>query len=410
MLPAPIDAVNLGAARPSLLVVGLLFFFSLIAPSAIWPAIGVRGFMLLGALLWVLLIYLLLSRRRIRLGAVIGAAALFITAAVPSMYWGELRLLLYPLFFISSMLLVSIASKVELDAFVDVSSSFVLALLVGAVFAFGLATLDLPPLSSFQNTDGRDNYIFYTTLSNTVEVGFIRPSGIYDEPGAFSFFICSVAFLRHALGKPRTMTFTLLLLGLVTFSLTHMLFLFVYLLASATRVRHLLSFMIGLALFVGSILLAGGFDMIANQVLSRLAITDDGTLAGDTRSMLLFNALFVLASEEHAALMGVDSSCTLDAPTCIDRVGAVGENLLSPLVSQGIFLSWPYYFFLIASLIALFEGRRGLMFFAVGLLFVQRPYLMNLGYSVLGAVAFIVHLQGRPTVRLPRKATSRLAH
>jgi hypothetical protein len=379
------------AARPSGLVVGMLFFFSLIAPSPVWPAVGVRGFMLLAGLLWLLVMHLLVSGRRVN-GAVLGGlAALFATAVLPALHWGDLRLLLYPIFFVSSVLLAAQSNDAERDAYIDLASRFMLVLCIGAVLGFLISAVGLPPLGSFENTDGRDNFIFYTTFTNTFEDGFIRPSGFYDEPGAFSFFICMIAFLREATGKSRTMTLALLVLGLVTFSLTHMLFLLIYLLATAANFRHLVRFSIGFLVFAGVLVGVVGGDAIENKVLSRLIINDDGNLAGDTRSMLLLNAIAVLKDEDQAALMGADSSCTLDTGTCTERFGPMGENLLSPLAMQGLLLSWPYYLFLLLTLVAALRGRRGLMFFAVGLLFMQRPYLLNLGYSVLGVLAVVVY-------------------
>ncbi len=132
----------------------------------------------------------------------------------------------------------------------------------------------------------------------------------------------------------------------------------------------------------------------------------------NANTLLLLNAAVVLSSVDHAALMGASSDCTLNIASCIDQFGAMGENLLSPLVSQGLFLSWPYYVFLVTGVLSLARGRKGLLFFAVALLFVQRPYLLNLGYAVLGAIAFSVHHTSLSTVvatnRSPRWRWRRL--
>lgn len=379
------------AARKSGLVVSLLFFYALIAPSPVWPAMGIRGYMLLGLLCLALLVHLLTTRRHLSLRFVVGAAVAFALASVPALYWAQPGLAIYPLFFVSAALLVSQANKAERDAFVDLASSFMLALLIGAVVGYALSAAGVPPLSAFENTDGRTNYFFYTTFTNTFEETFIRPSGIYDEPGAFSFFICITAYLREATARSRPMTLALLLLGFITFSVMHLIFFIFYILASQTNLRRVMRFVLTLALLIVALFASGAGDVIQDKLLSRLELTDEGNVAGDTRTLLLLNAAVVLSSVDHAPLMGASSDCTLNIGSCVDQFGAMGENLLSPLVSQGLFLSWPYYLFLVTGVLSLARGRKGLLFFAVALLFVQRPYLLNLGYAVLGAIAFSIH-------------------
>ncbi len=192
-----------GAVRRAGSVVSLLFFYALIAPSPIWPAMGVRGYMLVGLLCLALLVHLLATQRHLSLPFVVGAGVVFALATVPALYWSQPGLAVYPIFFVSAALLVSQANKAERDAFVDLASRFMLVLLIGAIVGYTLAAAGAPPLGAFENTDGRANYFFYTTFTNTREENFIRPSGIYDEPGAFSFFVCVTAYLREATGRSR---------------------------------------------------------------------------------------------------------------------------------------------------------------------------------------------------------------
>lgn len=396
------------ATRTSGLTVFLLFFYSLIAPSPIWPAIGIRGFMLLALLCVTLFVQLLTTTgRTLSLRFLAQAAALFALALVPAYHWSAPLLAIYPIFLASAVLLVSQANAAERNAYVDLASRFLLVLLVGAFIGYLLSSAGASPLGRFDNTDGRTNYFFYSTFSNTFEEGFIRPSGIYDEPGAFSFFICMVAYLREVTGRGRAMTYALLLLGFITFSIMHLIFFILFVLATQVNLWRLLRFGALLAMLVAMLVTAGAGDVIQDKVLSRLELTDDGAVAGDTRSLLLLNAAVVLSTVEAAPLMGADSDCTLNAEACIEKFGAMGENLLSPLVSQGLFLSWPYYLFLLAGIVALARGRRGLLFFAVALMFVQRPYLLNLGYSVFGVLAWTVHRTSAASAAIGKPARAR---
>ena len=394
------------APRRSGALVGLLFFYALIAPSPIWPAVGIRGFVLLALTVAAMVAILLDQRRTLRLGFMPVAAAVFVSAMVPAAYWAAPLLAIYPIFFVSAAVLVSQLSVAERVWFVELASRFMMILLVGAVIGYVIAALGIQPLATIDNTDGRTNYFFYTTFSNVYEDGFIRPSGLYDEPGALSFFVCAIAYLREATGRGRALTLALLTLGFITFSVMHLIFFILYLMATQRNVRMLLQFLAVAALLVGGLFASGAGQVIQDRFLSRLEVTDSGGFAGDTRSLLVLNAAAVLMREDQAALMGADSDCSLNTSACLDKFGSMGENALSPLVSQGLFISWPYYLLLLAGVWALTMGRRGLLFFAVALLFVQRPYLLNLGYASVGCLAAWLHL--RPLVPW-RAATSRPA-
>lgn len=50
-------------------------------------------------------------------------------------------------------------------------------------------------------------------------------------------------------------------------------------------------------------------------------------------------------------------------------------------------MSWPYYILLVLSLLAALRGRKYLIYFAVGLLFVQRPYVLSYGYSLFAVMS-----------------------
>jgi len=333
----------------------------------------------------------MLSQRALKIRWIAITATLFALAVVPAMYWSDVRLALYPVFLVSAALLVMHSNATERDHFVVIASKFMLILLIGAVIGYLLAAYGVQPLFTFNNTDGRPNYFFYTTLTNVYEADFIRPSGIYDEPGAFSFFVCLTAYLREATGKSRPMTFALLLLGLITFSITHLIFFAIFILTSQAGRLKLIQFAVAFSLLMAAVLASGGGQVIEDRFLSRLALTDEGTIAGDTRTLLFLNAAVVLFTSDHAALVGADSDCTLNKESCVEKFGPMGENLLSPLVSQGVFISWPYYLFLVLGLVSLTQGRRGLLFFAVALLYVQRPYLLNLGYSVTAILALYAY-------------------
>jgi hypothetical protein len=72
----------------------------------------------------------------------------------------------------------------------------------------------------------------------------------------------------------------------------------------------------------------------------------------------------------------------------------MGENPLSPLVSSGIFISWPYYLTLAILFIAPVFGRKYMVSFAFGALLLQRPYMLGIGYSLIGLLVVATTIEG----------------
>ncbi len=72
----------------------------------------------------------------------------------------------------------------------------------------------------------------------------------------------------------------------------------------------------------------------------------------------------------------------------------MGENPLSPLVQQGIFISWPYYVTLAILFISPVFGRKYIVSFAFGALLLQRPYMVGIGYSLIGLLVVATTIEG----------------
>ena len=72
----------------------------------------------------------------------------------------------------------------------------------------------------------------------------------------------------------------------------------------------------------------------------------------------------------------------------------MGENPLSPLVQQGILISWPYYVTLAILFISPVFGRKYIVSFAFGALLLQRPYMVGIGYSLIGLLVIATTVEG----------------
>lgn len=311
--------------------------------------------------------------------AVLGS--LFMVAALLSLYWQDFKLLFYPIYFVTAAIAVYSLPTATRISFIKVASYLMLAICAGAVVGFVYALIGGEPLFVFGNSDGRPNYFYLTSLTNVVIGRVIRPSGIFDEPGTLSFFICFVAAGRHMYGMPKKTTWALLVTGLITLSLAHLVYMVCHLMSERLFSKKFLLWGGGaLCVLVALSFQPDVAELLDNAFLSRFAVVD-GQLAGDNRSALLMNAYAHL--DMTAFAVGLDSTCLTDYTACREQYGMLGENVLGPLVQGGVFLSMPYYLILIWLGINGLRNRSHLVLLGLALLLMQRPYVMNYGYSLI---------------------------
>lgn len=366
------------------LVVTVMLFYGLIMISPVFPYYGVRGTFVTAALFAVL--FVAFKGAEVRLSNWVPSAALtvLILACAPAFFWMDVRYVLVPIFLIFSLFLLQFIDFRAMDWFVTLATALLLILLVGAFIGFVLALNGVQPLFEITNDDGKSNYFFYTTFSRMRWGNVIRPTGIFDEAGAFSFMICATAALRHLHGRDNRMTWLLLGMGFITLSLAHIVYVFFHALAERLRFRDLVGIM---ATLLPVILIAGylgGFEILGDRLLSRATITESGQIVGDNRSQLMINAAEHLSTHPQSILFGADPSCRFDKELCNEKFPLMGENPLSPLVLYGAFISWPYYLTLCILFTSPLFGRRYIVSFAYGVLLLQRPYMLGIGYALMG--------------------------
>lgn len=305
-----------------------------------------------------------------------------------AIFWREWMVILFPIYFIVSIIIISIASREDISKFSEISTLFLLIISTGAWVGFIYALQGGESLFSIENNDGRENAFFITTFSNFYIGSFIRPSGIFDEPGSLSFIICFIAGLRHNLDQPKKATWQLLLLGTITLSIAH----FIYLIFHALQDRSyllsgkktLISVISIICLIVATAFSAAGDD--AEMFFSRFVVTD-GKLTGDSRTDLFYSALDRIDSVN--LFFGLDVDCIAKSKVCEEKGhGQFGETPAGIILLLGIFLSFPYFLILIWLLCSAIVWRN---FVAIGLLLLllQRPYVMNYGYSLLILLAVL---------------------
>lgn len=326
---------------------------------------------------------LLLRVRDIRLGPRrllwIGLGALL--ALAHAAWWQDLKLAFFPAYLGLSIVTVAALSQRAARLFVRYLTA-VLALLAAAGLAGQVyAWLGGAPLFTIDDPDGRPASLYLLTMTNDVAGNLIRPAGIFDEPGAFAFYICMTAACRSLLGMPRRATWLLLAGGLPTLSLAHLVYMLFHLLSEPLLSARALRALAAGALALGAALLHPATQSMVEEGIAARLVVEDGRLAGDNRSELLSNAARYVGLE--SSVVGLDPRCIGDWMTCQRVYRRFGENVLTPLVQGGILMSWPYYATLAALLAAGLRARRRLVCVGVAALLAQRPYVLSVGYCLL---------------------------
>lgn len=387
----------------------LMIGWALIAPATVLHYVGITG---VYSTLFVVIFTLTIAaaaRRRFGVPTLLVSAGVVLLSLGNVVQWGDYRYALYCMFFFCALVLVDVAARAGIERFCAAATSLMIVLLTGAVISFVLAWLGLPPAFTISNPDGQDFHFFYTGFTNSYYDNFIRASAIYDEPGAFSMYVCFVAALRHLLRQERRTTWLLLILGFITFSLAHLVYVMCHFLAeqaSKTRIVFFLS-----ALLAALFALATTVALDANIILlSRLALSDDGNLlAGNNRAFQLFNAFDQILAHPSSIFFGLDHTCVFRQAVCQEKFGLLGENPLSPLAFGGLFTELPYYLAVIAFLLSPIFGKRYIVLFGIGLLFLQRPYVTGFSYALIAVLLLDVAMRRRDAPRSPAVPAPRAA-
>lgn len=356
--------------RKSLFVSGL-FLLILIAPSPIFGQIlPLPGTLLLIASVSTL--FLAQPRVVIPLQVLIFISLTLFLHSISNIYWG--KFLTFQLLYSTLSIIVAAAiSKRNSEKFVGLMSKMLVLLVIFGLIGQLYFVLGGQPVYEFNNPDGRPAYLYASTFSNSVSV-YIRPSGIYDEPGSLSFFICLCVALRERFQLPRKTSILMLVGGMVTLSIAHVIFSFFYAVHCILVLRKEKSFRYTPNILWGSVFIItvlmfgwGVFDRLFSFGL----FYEYGPIG--TRLNLMKNAITYLGSSEF--FWGLTAK-----PEELSVYKNIGENPLSLLVAQGVFRSFTYYFVCLTLLLVSIKDRN-LIPLAFFFLLLQRPNVMNYEYA-----------------------------
>ena len=309
-------------------------------------------------------------------------ALIIVLTFAPTIYWRQFRYLLLPIYFILSILVIILLREIDTNIFIELATKFVMVLLIGALIGAIYAYFGGNAIFEFANQDGRANQLFLTTLTNTQLDNFIRPSGIYDEPGSLSFVTCFVAALRQANGSEKRTTWLLLFLGFITSSVAHL----------AYAVFHAVDDLNGkksratiLHIFVGLLFVTAIFyynyepfrDFFETLFVDRFRT---GTL-GDDRVASFWVGIELI--DMRTFFFGLDSDCAVGLANCVEKgYSFYSATPATLIVHWGIFAALPYYCVMVYLAVHVIRYRNYVLL-GVMLLLAQRPYVMAVGYSLL---------------------------
>jgi hypothetical protein len=310
------------------------------------------------------------------------------TALIPALFHSDFQYLFLSYFFLSALFIVLQCEREDILQFVDIATNFIILLLLGSFIGFLYAFLGGSPIFTFSNPNGIPNEFFLTTMTNARWINIIRPSGIYDEPGAFSFFICSIALFRKLLNLKSNKTWLILFLGLITFSVAHILYLLFHVISEKKLLKISTSkFMIFSILLIIFFVISftpvwDAFDMI---FFSRFKNTGVGLFPGDNRSDMFFNTWNYIIDNPIVIYFGMPLNT--DFVNIASEYGNIGANMLMNLLRWGIFSSWQFYAILLIFIKNSFKSRSHLVYIGFILMLSQREFIYVVSYSMMIIVA-----------------------
>jgi hypothetical protein len=325
----------------------------------------------------------------------ITAISILITSIIPALIHSQYQYLTISFFFLISLFILLQSNKTIIIRFVELASNVILFLNIGAIIGFVYAFIGGPPIITFANPNGLVNYVYFTTMTNSVWGNFIRPSAIYDEPGAFSFFITGIATARHFLNLSPKKTWVLLLTGIITFSVAHIIYIFFYLLSKFQFKIFTFKFLNKILLITFfvfftylTLLLSGAIELVDLLFLSRFKSDNSGLFPGDNRSDFFFNAYNFISQNPKTLIFGQPINENFNKIEY--EYGNVGANPLMPILRWGIFGSWPYYFILFYLIIQLHKGKFYFPALGFALILFQREFFYVVSYSLIILLIVII--------------------
>lgn len=225
-----------------------------------------------------------------------------------------------------------------------------------------------------ENPDGRFASFYLSSLSNSKLGDIIRPSFIYDEPGAYSFYLSFVALSRVYLNKNKWVTLILLYGSLVTFSLTHLIICILFTIKLLNKKQLLV--LLGPLILIFVSLLASFQDELG-FFINRL---NTDSVHENNRTVQLENFKRSIDRNENILLYGNLDCLNRINSRCIED-GDISSSPATPIYrlgTLGLIIQLSFFMFSIWNF-----RQKNCLFIAIilNLLLLQRPFYTSIYYS-----------------------------
>jgi len=297
---------------------------------------------------------------------------IYIISIFLSVYSFGNLLLPFPL----SLLLAELIIKNNklLESLIFYTSIFAIISIICCIIGLIYGYLGIDPIYMMVNPDGRENLLYLTTFSNEINNNIIRASFIYDEPGALSFFLCFVVFMRILQRKNNFISEFILLGGMVTFSLMHFIICFLYVVIKKRRyIAPLLALYIFLYIFTD-------IDFSNIEFFTNRFKYEDGRFIGDNRSNQLTN--FINLFDYKIFFLG-NYECFNSKDFCSSINGDITSNIFSPMYGSGIMGALTQIICIGSLAYSLVKKSDYFVCFSMILILLQRPFFSGIGYSLM---------------------------
>ena len=315
---------------------------------------------------------------RINRGLLLISFIFILLAILPSAYHQTTYLLFnnFTSFYLVYMFFLFYKKK-YLSPVIDVATVFLFIMLILSIIGFIYALLGYQPLMSGATPKGRMYYLYLTTgaVDNGIFGNIIRPQGIYEEPGSFSYIICTLCFLRMLTKRNDTVTFILLLLGNITFSMIHIIIFVVFVVHLIVKYRMKKVFVV-YACAVAAMVVIAYMPMrehVNDLLFARFVVNEStGHMEGNNRAFSFNNAMEVIKNDNWVLVWGLPRDA--DGLTAMDKTWIYHGNPLSPVLEFGVFVAWLYYFYLaFFALCGVVDKKNLFVYLSIFLMLLQRP-------------------------------------
>jgi hypothetical protein len=258
---------------------------------------------------------------------------------------------------------------------------YCIVLLIGAFIGFVYAINGGQPnnfIKVYEAEHGRILAQYLTTFSSSMTGGMIRPDGLFDEPGAFAFFLTCVICLNEIFSVNQKYTYVLFIMGLITGSLIFFILFLLYMNFFMFKKNANKGYvLVGILLVFGLYYYLGGTE-IYDSFYAQRVVVEDGRIVGDNRSNQVEN--FFAVVNDEIFWRGAQQNTML-----VDQVGDQSSNPFSILFGYGIFM-WLIYFILQVWLLFVSVFYKKVFRFPALMMFLtllQRPYILNIYWTSL---------------------------